>query len=331
MKSRLKFWLKYALALIFHYSGYNHFCFRILKRNYIIMLHRISEKNDVLSISIKEHNLTTSIIWCRKLGQITSIGELANTNEAANLFAFTFDDGYASVESILNLPVKAPMTVYLSTGFIGTERNFWATYIEELLLTQDIKYIDLNSFNLGSYPLQCIRQRKQAITTLNKRIKELHPLVIDELMSYLEQKFSGYTKTESGFLTWQQVKQLAAAGITIGSHTHNHAITSKISRQEFEAELRQSNELIEQHIGSKAIHFAYPNGQKSDIAEFCPQVLAAAGFLSAVTTVEGANLTGCDRYLLKRFNLTDTRMENPLGKPSFAMFTTMLNNPLGIH
>ena len=331
MKSRLKFWLKYALALIFHYSGYNHFCFKILKRNYIIMLHRISDKSDVLSISIKERNLACSITWCKKLGPITSIGEVATTNRANNLFAFTFDDGYASVEKILDLPVKAPMTVYLSTGFIGTERNFWATYIEELLLTPDIRRIDLNDFDLGSYDLKCMRQRRQAITTLNNRIKQRHPSAIEELMQYLEVEFSAYTKTESNFLTWQQVKQLAKEGITIGSHTHNHAITSKISRQEFESELRQSNELIEQHIGTRAVHFAYPNGQKCDIAEFCPQVLADAGFLSAVTTIEGANTAACDPYLLKRFNLTDKRMENPLGKPSLAMFTTMLNNPLGIH
>lgn len=331
MKSRLKFWLKYALALIFHYSGYNNFCFKILKRNYIIMLHRISEKNDILSISIKEKNLATAIGWCKKLGQITSIDEVASSNSANNLFAITFDDGYASVEKIHYLPIKAPMTVYLSTGFIGAERNFWATYIEELLLTPDIFHIDLNDFALGSYDLKCMRQRRLAITALNKRIKERHPSAIEELMQYLEMEFCAYTKTESNFLTWQQVKQLAAAGITIGSHTHNHAITSRINRQEFTNELRQSNELIEQHVGIKAVHFAYPNGQKSDIAEFCQQVLAEEGFVSAVTTVEGANSTTCDPYLLKRFNLTNKRMENPLGKPSLAMFTTMLNNPLGIH
>ena len=324
-----KVWFKYILALVFHYLGINNFLLKRSKSAYILMLHRISNSDDILNISIKPKNLKTAIDWCEQLGCITDMGCLYGENELNSRFAITFDDGYSSVLKVLELPKIVPMTVYLSTGFIEKSRSFWATYIESLLMKDRIRYIDLNEFNLGSYRLASYRQRRNAILVLNKKIKLLHPSVIQEIINSLEDKFGNSDKNE--FLNWNQVKQLSEAGITIGSHTHNHAITSRLSKMDFEQEMQLSHELIEQKLGQEVQHFAYPNGQAQDIAPFCHEILRQKRFDTAVTTIEGGNAIDQDTYMLKRFNLSNERMENPWGKPSKAMFTSMLTNPLSIY
>ena len=324
-----KIWFKYILALVFHYLGVNHLLLNRAKNTYILMLHRISGADDILNISITPKNLSAAIDWCEQLGCIRDMDSLFDRQDTGVRFAITFDDGYSSVLKALELPKIVPMTVYLSTGFIETNRSFWATYIESLLMKDDIAYLDLSGFDLGVYKLAYYGQRRNAILVLNRKMKALHPNKIHEVINFLEDKFGNSNASE--FLNWHQVKQLSDAGITIGSHTHNHAITSRLSKMDFEQEMQLSHELIEQKLGQEVQHFAYPNGQAQDIAPFCHEILRQKRFDTAVTTIEGGNAIDQDTYMLKRFNLSNERMENPWGKPSMAMFTSMLTNPLSIY
>lgn len=324
-----KIWFKYILALVFHYLGVNNFLLNRSKSTYILMLHRISDSDDILNISITPKNLSAAIDWCEQLGCIRDMDSLFDQQDAGGRFAITFDDGYSSVLKVLELPKIVPMTVYLSTGFIETNRSFWATYIESLLMKDDIVHLDLSGFNLGVYKLTSYMKRRNAILVLNRKIKDLHPNEIHEVINFLEDKFGNSDKNE--FLNWHQVNRLSEAGMTIGSHTHNHAITSRLSKMDFEQEMQLSHELIEQNLGQEVQHFAYPNGQAQDIAPFCHDILRKKRFETAVTTIEGGNSIDQDTYMLKRFNLSNERMENPWGKPSRAMFTSMLTNPLSIY
>ena len=62
-------------------------------------------------------------------------------------------------------------------------------------------------------------------------------------------------------MTWAGLAEAASTGlVTIGSHTHSHAVMDKLSPAGVENELRRSKELIEDHLGRPAHHFAYPKG-----------------------------------------------------------------------
>lgn len=325
----VKIWFKYSLALVFHYTGLNQWLIKKGRSDYILMLHRISDHSDVLNISIKLKNLAEVIKWCNEVGLITHMDDFVRKDSEHTQFAITFDDGYESVIRVLELPQNVPMTVYLSTGFIDTQRSFWATYLESLLMSNSIQSLDLTHFNLGCYSLNSYRQRRNAILILNKKMKQLHPDKIQAVMDELEDKYD--TKIDNEFLNWNQVRELSKAGVVIGSHTHNHAITSRLTKKDFEHEIAMSHNLIEQQLGEAVGHFAYPNGQTQDIADFCHDVLKKACFNTAVTTIEGANSEYENPYMLKRFNVSNERIENPWGQPSKAMFTSMLINPLGIY
>jgi len=60
-------------------------------------------------------------------------------------------------------------------------------------------------------------------------------------------------------LTWGSVREMVASGlVTIGSHTHTHALVDRLSPVEAARELDRSIELVGEHAGVTADHFAYP-------------------------------------------------------------------------
>ena len=60
-------------------------------------------------------------------------------------------------------------------------------------------------------------------------------------------------------LSWSALRDALDTGlVTIGSHTHTHALLDRFPPSEAEAELRRSTALIEDRLGVSAEHFAYP-------------------------------------------------------------------------
>jgi peptidoglycan/xylan/chitin deacetylase (PgdA/CDA1 family) len=59
--------------------------------------------------------------------------------------------------------------------------------------------------------------------------------------------------------TWAALRDAVATGlVTIGSHTHSHAVMSRLDAATAAAELDRSIGLIQDHLGVECRHFAYP-------------------------------------------------------------------------
>ncbi len=62
-------------------------------------------------------------------------------------------------------------------------------------------------------------------------------------------------------VSWNALRDACADGlVTVGSHTHTHAVMDAIDARTAERELDRSIGLIEDHLGRPASHFAYPKG-----------------------------------------------------------------------
>jgi peptidoglycan/xylan/chitin deacetylase (PgdA/CDA1 family) len=60
-------------------------------------------------------------------------------------------------------------------------------------------------------------------------------------------------------LSWPALRDVVASGlVTVGSHTHTHALLDRIPGPEIPPELDRSIELIGERLGVAADHFAYP-------------------------------------------------------------------------
>ena len=98
-------------------------------------------------------------------------------------------------------------------------------------------------------------------------------------------------------LTWGDVSRMCESGlVTLGAHTHRHVDLRHASITQVEDELDTSNRLIEQRIGLRPLHFAYPWGYWSATAD----TSVRARYRSAVLGGGGPILADTDLFLVPR-------------------------------
>jgi peptidoglycan/xylan/chitin deacetylase (PgdA/CDA1 family) len=87
---------------------------------------------------------------------------------------------------------------------------------------------------------------------------------------------------------WDEIAKLAADPlVTIGAHTVNHPILTKLDDKTVRKELANSRDVIEAALGSRPDHLAYPVGDKSAAGPREFRIAAELGFKTAVTTRPG--------------------------------------------
>ncbi|HMI80957.1 MAG TPA: polysaccharide deacetylase family protein [Solirubrobacterales bacterium] len=100
--------------------------------------------------------------------------------------------------------------------------------------------------------------------------------------------------------SWGEVRELAAAGVAIGSHTRHHRRLTEVEGAEREAELAGSLADLREHVPGAAAVLAYPNGDHDDAV--CAAA-KAAGYEAAFTTEKGRNDAATDPFRLRRVSV----------------------------
>jgi peptidoglycan/xylan/chitin deacetylase (PgdA/CDA1 family) len=118
----------------------------------------------------------------------------------------------------------------------------------------------------------------------------------------------------SNALTWDQIREMAEAGVDIQSHSLTHPYLTKrmhrsLAKEKYaewlQRELVQSKKVLEKQTGKKVQFLAYPYGDYDDaVAEASEK----AGYLAALTCNFGRVHKGSDPLRMKRF-VIDDRMD----------------------
>jgi peptidoglycan/xylan/chitin deacetylase (PgdA/CDA1 family) len=123
------------------------------------------------------------------------------------------------------------------------------------------------------------------------------PAVLYVATDFIER---GYAFPDDGApASWAGLRDAISTGlVTIGSHTHTHALLDTAPVADVDRELDRSRELIGERLGVEARHFAYPKAvhgsREADAA-------VRARFRSAAVAGTRPNRYGCtDRYRLSR-------------------------------
>ncbi|POX45725.1 polysaccharide deacetylase [Streptomyces sp. Ru71] len=64
-------------------------------------------------------------------------------------------------------------------------------------------------------------------------------------------------------LDWDQVRDLAGAGVEIGGHSHTHPQLDQLGDQDLERELTRCRDVVAGELGALPVSFAYPYGYSS--------------------------------------------------------------------
>lgn len=64
-----------------------------------------------------------------------------------------------------------------------------------------------------------------------------------------------------GYLTWDQIRQMKAEGVTIGAHSHRHPSLPALSIEKAREDLETSMAIFEKELGERPTLFAWPFGE----------------------------------------------------------------------
>lgn len=127
-------------------------------------------------------------------------------------------------------------------------------------------------------------------------LKKYHfPFTLFVATGPVDQKFKG-------MLTWQQIKEMADAGVEIGNHSVNHPYLPRLSLAQMNKEIAQAQQRLRQELDMVPQLFAYPYGEYS--TELV-NLIKNFHFIAAFTQTSGAVDSFSDFYRLPRFPLNE--------------------------
>jgi peptidoglycan/xylan/chitin deacetylase (PgdA/CDA1 family) len=105
-----------------------------------------------------------------------------------------------------------------------------------------------------------------------------------------------------GFMSRDQVRELADAGFEIGSHGMTHAYMSDLDDAEIESQITGSKAALEDLSGASVEHFSCPGGRWSAAVA---DAARRAGYVTVCDSRPVGNARGADRFRLGRFAITN--------------------------
>ena len=298
----------------------------------VLCYHRIFQpETDPHLLSVSAPRFRQQLEVVRRIAQPLRLDQLRDALDGKMLprrgVVITFDDGYLdNLESALPIlrAANIPATIYIATGYVGREREFWWDELERLTLTsgklpQILRLqVDGRAFawNLAgddsSHPRWNVLQepdertpRQRLFCELHAALKPLPPSRQEEVLKQLRSITSTPVAARPFYrcLNAAELKTLAAEPlITLGAHTISHRDLAACPPTEQEIEIAGSKRQLEEFIDQPVAHFSYPYGSSdAKSAAFC----AASDFRSAVTCVAEPVKRTSHPHRLPRFLVRD--------------------------
>lgn len=274
----------------------------------IFIFHRVLDAPDPLGQGDPDRaRFRTMLAWLREWFDVLPLREaierLDSRSLPARAAAITFDDGYAdNVDNALPELQAAGVsaTFFIASGFLDGGR-MWNDSVIEAIRAAPSGVLDLHAAGLGAFPLRTNSERLNAIRSILYGIKHLPPSERQRRVDAIVQAI-GVDLPDDLMMTSAQVRQLHAAGMTIGGHTVSHPILASTADDAARAEICRGKEQLEGIIGESLQFFAYPNGVPGrDYKAQHVHFVREAGFKAAVSTAWGMARTNADRFQMPRF------------------------------
>lgn len=119
----------------------------------------------------------------------------------------------------------------------------------------------------------------------------------------------------ANYASWDQLREMCAAGMSIQSHTHSHPFLSELNAAALRDELRRSRDILDEKLGQRTSMIAFPGGDapRDDLRG----LLADEGYEAIATSRWGRNdphATAAPRYI---------RRCTVRGEPSDSLFAAV--------
>lgn len=273
-----------------------------------MIFHRVLTELDPLfpdEMDRRQFDLVTSWIasWFNVIPLDEAVIHLAHGTLPPRAACITFDDGYA--DNLLNaLPIlnkrDLPATFFIATGFLDGGL-MWNDALIESIRGSAADEIDAGWLGLGTLGLAGLGDRRAAVDRLIPAIKHLPSDERDQAVARIVEACHAALPSDL-MLTTSQLRLMRASGATIGAHTCDHPILSRLELDDARRQISDSRDQLEAILGERVGLFAYPNGKP--VNDYLPEhatLVKSLGFDAAVSTAWGYNTRSTDPHQLRRF------------------------------
>jgi peptidoglycan/xylan/chitin deacetylase (PgdA/CDA1 family) len=302
----------------------------------ILLYHRVTElRSDPWLLSVTPSHFAEHLEVLRQHARPIRLQQLSQALLDGNLpdrsVVVTFDDGYADNLHNAKPLLKrygVPATVFLTSGYIGHEREFWWDELDRVFL-QPGTLPERLSLNVNGntcrweldeaarYSEEASRRhrhwRAQEAPTprhsLCSSLRELlHPMtegerrrVLDELLTWAGLETAARLSHRP--LSLEEAVALAKGDLVeVGAHTVTHPALSTLPGASQRDEILQSKARLEEIVGCPVTSFAYPYG---DVSAETAGIVREAGFARACSTGAGLVELSTDPFQLPRRYVQD--------------------------
>ncbi|QDU67388.1 polysaccharide deacetylase family protein [Engelhardtia mirabilis] len=336
LKHTLKTNLREVYARVLFHTGLHAVVDRLMPRRMTILFgHCVdqAECNGFLpaDMKIRADNLDRVLGWFGKRYSLDSIAgghdKLAAGSDGKSVVALSFDDGYRDNRTAL-LPILqrhgASATIFLESRPLDEGVVNWSHKYHWVIAQPAAgdaptemfvrRYLTLSEDEAALEGLRRALEEDAGEDRLRYQAKrvmkyEADPVDRDRV---IDQIFAGAGGDQAAlcaslYMSWDDARALAAAGIELGGHTVNHVILSRLDREGARAEIDGCRASLARELGGGGTRtFAYPFGRRWDYNDETSAVTREVGFDLAVNTHAGTNGPGTDRMQLRRLPVDDT-------------------------
>lgn len=271
----------------------------------VLGYHRVVDRFDVerrttFSASlISRQMFERQLDWIGRRYDFVSVDDLPRRIESGNngrrpIAAVTFDDGYRDVyENALPLLKRKgiPAAVFVVTDLVGTARPQLADRLYLINQHAITRWGDrltrvfrrLRDADVPSAALELVEAApRDAVSMTRAMLSTLSQSDLLRVAELLRVDVGVADVTPRGWLplTWEMLAEMRDAGMTIGSHTRTHTRMTQEERVRQVEEAVTSKAALEEKLGTRIGHFAYPDGAFNATAV---RVVAEAGYDCAFT------------------------------------------------
>ncbi len=244
---------------------------------------------------------------------------LRDRSVSERAIVITFDDGFRDNYEIawpILRKYDVPATIFLCTDGVDNRRVLWVhrlTYLANRAGEQDLWAIACQYWpvleGLQSEPTN------RFWVMMDFLVNKVLPAERDDFLQAASRSL-GVTEPlpqDVGlYLSWDQVREMTAAGIEFGNHTCSHPNLALLSRVGQEREIAEAQETIVEKLGKRGLPFAYPFGLPQHFTSATRRIVRELGHSCALTGLGNLNDLGTSPYFLDRIKVE----EEPL--PQFA-------------
>lgn len=280
--------------------------FRLLfrRRVLVLMYHGVVSDDDASVdgdwLQVRASEFEDQMRFLSRHYEVTGFADALSSKRTSRPLAIvTFDDGYANNCSVA-LPIlkkfSLPATIFVTTGFVDTPRQFWWDRLR-------------NGLGTGRSPSK----------DDENRLKSLHPYAIDVAVEAIIGASEGRQTTMPSesyrVLNRSEISELLGSGLVeLGSHTHQHEILLGLSDDEVRSTLQLSSASLSEW-GTTGRWFAAPNG---DFRSDQVRLMQEAGYEVCV----GTSSTGLWKVPQDRFSIPRVGIGRGLTMDEFALATS---------